>query len=42
MEVSFAWLLMNNSRFLEQKIGDYATNGIVFEVEFNVHVFAKS
>lgn len=42
MKASFARLLVNNSWLLQQKVGDNSTDRIVFEVELNVHVFAKS
>lgn len=42
METSLAGLLLNDSGFLEQKIGDNAADWVVFEVELNVHVLAEA
>lgn len=42
MKAAFAWLLVNNSRFFKQEVGDDTSDRIVLEVELDVHVFAKS
>lgn len=42
VETSFAGLLFNDSRLLEQKIGDNTANWVVFEIKFNVHVFSEA
>lgn len=42
VKTSLAGLLLNNSRLLEQKVGDNSADWIVFEVELDVHVLSEA
>lgn len=42
VETSLAGLLLHDSRLFEQKVGDNAADGVVLEVELDVHVLAEA